>query len=124
MVFMTAMTDTTGRRGEDLAVEYLRGKNFEIRERNARFWRFEIDIVTYDPQEKMMVFVEVKTRTNADSRYPIRTAVDRRKRKALRQAVYRWVRHHNYEGSARIDLICVADGRVIDHIMDIGSEFF
>lgn len=124
MSLMETPTKQTGRLGEDLAAEYLRLKNFQVRERNVRFWRFEIDIVAYDPQEKMIVFVEVKTRTLSDARYPVRTAVDRRKRRALQQGAYQWARHHNYDGPARIDLVCVAGQRVTEHLVNIGAEFF
>lgn len=117
-------TNHTGRHGEDLAVDYLRLKNFTVRERNVRFGRFELDIVAYDPQEQMIVFVEVKTRSTGDDRYPLRTAVDTRKRRALKQAISRWVLRHRYEGPARTDIICIAGGRIVDHRINIGSEFF
>ena len=121
---MTMTTEHTGRLGEELATKYLRSRKFQIRERNVRFGRFEIDIVAYDPTEKMIVFVEVKARSRYDERYPGRTAVDGRKRRALQAGIFRWVAHHQYEGPARIDLICIAEGRVIDHIVDVGAEFF
>ena len=121
---MMVSTATTGRCGEELAAAYLRSIRFRIRERNVRFGRFEIDIVAYDPTEKMIVFVEVKTRTVADHRYPIRTAIDRRKRKAMKQGIFRWVAHHSYDGPARIDLVCVADTKIVEHIVNIGAEFF
>ncbi len=124
MSWMAANTQNTGRLGEDLAAAYLRLRKFQIRERNVRFGRFEIDIVAYDPEEKMIVFVEVKARTNHDERYPIRTAVDHRKRRALQQAIFRWVNHHRYEGPARIDVVCIAEGRVIDHVVNFGANFF
>ncbi len=124
MSLMTASTQETGRRGELLAVEYLRLQKFQIREQNVRFGRFELDIVAYDPQEKMIVFVEVKTRSRFDERYPIRTAVDRRKRHALQQGIFRWVHHHNYDGPARIDIVCVAENRVVDHIVNTGAVFY
>lgn len=124
MSVMIITTEHTGRLGEEIATAYLRSRKFQIRERNVRFGRFEIDIVAYDPLEKMIVFVEVKTRSRYDERYPGRTAVDPRKRRALQAGIFRWVAHHQYEGSARIDLICVAGGIVVDHIVDLGAEFF
>ncbi len=121
---MTITTSDTGRLGEELAAEYLREKKFVLREKNVRFGRYEIDIVAYDPSEKMIVFIEVKTRSSRDTRYPVWTAVDQRKRRALYKAIFRWTAHHQYDGPARIDIICVANGRVQDHIIDIGSDFF
>lgn len=117
-------TASTGRLGEALAEAYLRSCGFHIRERNVRCGRFEIDIVAYDPIEKMVVFVEVKTRTRVDERYPVRTMVDGRKRSSMKQAIFRWVERHQYEGSARTDIVCVAGGRVVDHIVNIGADFY
>ncbi len=95
-----------------------------MRERNVRFGRYEIDIVAFDRVEKMMVFVEVKTRSNHSFAYPIRTAVDRRKRRAMRLAIARWTLQHDYDGPGRIDLLSVSNGRVIEHLKDLGSDFF
>ncbi len=124
MYSMTDSTQDTGRRGEALAAEYLRERKFQIREQNVRFGRFELDIVAYDPQEDMIVFVEVKTRTSFDERYPIRTAVNRRKRHAIQQGIFRWTLHHQYEGPARIDVICIAEGRIVEHLVNIGADFY
>ena len=49
-----------GKRGEDLATEYLMKKGYKILERNFRAGKCEIDIVAKDGQK--LVFVEVKTR--------------------------------------------------------------
>ena len=53
----------SGNRGEDLAVVFLQKKGYRILERNFRFERGEIDIVTED--EDTLVFVEVKARRSA-----------------------------------------------------------
>lgn len=121
---MTMTTASTGRLGEALAEAYLRSRGFHIRERNVRYGRFEIDIVVFDPVEKMIVFVEVKTRTAADTRYPVRTMVDGRKRSAMKQAIFRWVERHRYEGSARTDIVCVAGGQIVDHVVNVGADFY
>ncbi|MGB9681324.1 MAG: YraN family protein [Minisyncoccia bacterium] len=49
-----------GRKAEDLAVNYLKEKGYQILERN--FWKKwgEIDIVCFDKKTKEIVFVEVK----------------------------------------------------------------
>jgi len=114
----------TGQQGEELAASYLKRNGYRICERNVRFKRLEIDIIAYDKKRKMMVFVEVKARSHPSLEYPIRTAVDQRKRRALRQAVARWVNKHEYEGPGRIDIVCIGDGKMQEHIMDIGSDFF
>lgn len=120
---MKPSTHDVGTAGEETAVVYLRGLGYGIRERNARFGKHEIDIVAYDRSEKMMVFVEVKTRHSHSAQYPIRMAVDRRKRGALRKAIWKWLQHHKYEGPGRIDVISVSDGKIVEHLINIGSDF-
>lgn len=49
-----------GQRGEDLAVKHLKRAGFRILKRNARYGKFEIDIVAQEGDT--IAFVEVKTR--------------------------------------------------------------
>lgn len=51
---------TTGKIGEDLAVEFLKNKGFQILERNWNNKWGEIDIIAKDNQT--YVFIEVKTK--------------------------------------------------------------
>lgn len=113
-----------GKRGERSATEYLRSRGFFIRGTNVRFGRYEIDIVAYDPSERMIVFVEVKTRSAPDERYSLRGALDGRKRRALRRAIYRWCAQHRYEGPGRIDLLCVSPSGVFEHLVNLGADFY
>ncbi len=114
----------TGQKGEDLAVRYLIGLGYRLVDRNVRLGSHEIDIIAFDPARDMMTFVEVKTRARSSDAYPIHTAVDSRKRRCISQAVARWVTREKYDGSGRIDVICVSGTRVTEHIMDLGSDFF
>jgi putative endonuclease len=125
-LYTLAMSDTsaTGRQGEDFAARYLASRGYRIRAANVRLGRYEIDLIADDPHEQMLVFVEVKTRARTTSSYPVRTAVDRRKRRALREAVARWVQREKYGGPGRIDLITVAEGKIEEHIQDLGSDLF
>lgn len=51
-----------GSQGENLAIEYLRSKGYEIIDRNFHFSRAgEIDIVARDTARNTLVFVEVKS---------------------------------------------------------------
>ncbi len=53
----------TGQLGEAKATEYLVSKGYQIVEQNWRWGKGEIDIIAWSP-EKILVFTEVKTRTN------------------------------------------------------------
>jgi putative endonuclease len=113
-----------GTKGEDVAVQYLRGLGYRIIDRNVRLQRQELDVVAFDVTRAMMVFVEVKTRAKNSNAYPIRTAVDYHKRRCLSKAVQRWVNRRNYDGPGRIDIVCVMGDKIVEHLMDIGSDFY
>jgi len=51
-----------GKRGEDIAVEFLELKGYEIIERNWRYRRAEIDIIAR--LDGKLIFTEVKTRSS------------------------------------------------------------
>lgn len=112
-----------GIQGEEIAAKYLLSLGYSVRERNVRFQKLELDIIAFDPSEKMMVFVEVKTRRSHSSAYPIHTAITRHKRSCLRRAIAAWSIRHSYEGPGRIDVVSVSGGRIVEHLRDIGSEY-
>lgn len=122
MTQMTHATNIVGSTGEDIAAAYLTRIGYRVLERNVRLGKYELDIVAEDTARDMIVFVEVKTRRKHDARYPLRTAVDKRKRQALRKAAARWVIAHAYEGAGRTDLVCVAGSSVVEHLVNFGSE--
>ncbi len=113
-----------GADGEAVASAYLTALGYDVRERNVRFGRQEIDIVAFDPFERMIVFVEVKTRSHASQQYPIELSVDWRKRRSLKKAIAQWVLKHAYEGPGRIDVLCVCNGTVTKHLINIGTEHY
>jgi putative endonuclease len=119
---MEHATSVVGTAGEDVAAAYLLRNGYRILGRNVRLGKYELDIVARDIARDMIVFVEVKTRVRHDSRYPLRTAVDKRKRRALRKGVARWVVAHKYEGAGRTDIIGVAGSSVTEHLVNFGSD--
>ncbi len=60
---MTQSSQRIGRQGEKIAQAILRQKGFRIEAVNWRAGQLgEIDLVAYHPQQKLLAFVEVKTR--------------------------------------------------------------
>lgn len=53
-----------GAMGEDIACRYLESKGYIIKERNVHFGHIETDIICEN--DERILFVEVKTRTDAD----------------------------------------------------------
>jgi putative endonuclease len=72
----------TGKTGEELAIAWLQHQGFIILLRNWRFKRYEMDIIA--EKNKVLHFIEVKTRRGNAFGYP-EEIVDRRKiRRMLR----------------------------------------
>ncbi len=106
-----------GSQGEDWACEYLRGQGYEIARRNYRYGRAEIDIVAR--KEKLLVFVEVKTRTNLSHGEP-EAAVTGSKVGRLRKAAEHYIYATDWVHDVRFDVIAISlDGeRHLEHFQD------
>jgi putative endonuclease len=63
---MSQTTKQFGDEGEDMAVDLLLSKGYDIVERNYRFGKGEIDIIAKDPQTDYLIFVEVKSKKNLE----------------------------------------------------------
>lgn len=95
-----------GRRGEELAAEYLEKLGFSITARNFHVSHDEIDIVAENDQ--YIVFAEVKTRaqTGANKRYGRPAlAVDYNKRQKLLRAAEEYLRRCHPSKQPRIDVL-------------------
>lgn len=112
-----------GKEGEAVALQYLVQQQYSIIDCNVRFGRDEIDIVAYDRAERMIVFAEVKTRSQNSHVYPIHKAVNDRKKRCLRRAISQWCIAHSYDGPSRLDVLCVHHGKVIEHLKELGRIF-
>ena len=81
-----------GRQGEAAAERFLKKQSFKILYRNFRArGGGEIDLVCRDRKEQVLVFVEVKTRTNERFGTP-HEAVNWRKRATVIRAAKEWLR--------------------------------
>lgn len=113
-----AAKDTLGRRGEDLAADYLTGAGLEIVERNWRCSLGEIDIVAREGGET--VFVEVKTRAGLGYGHPLES-ITVAKLARLRRLAGAWCEAHpgSFTG-IRIDAVAViaprGSGVTIEHL--------
>jgi len=114
-------TARVGAYGEEVALRYLRSLGYAVRAMNERVAHDEIDIIAFDPAEKSLIFAEVKTRASFDQDFPPQLNLTPAKCACLRRSARAWVADHAYEGSYRIDLLCVAAGRVVEHIKEIAE---
>ncbi len=113
-----------GKRGEEIAAEYLKENECEIIAHNARVGHDEIDIIACDGE--CIIFVEVKARaqTSLNRRYgrPA-SAVDFQKQQKLIRAAEGWLKANPKPGKrVRIDVIEVYLPPIHDDTpIDIGS---
>jgi putative endonuclease len=111
-----------GSEGEATATSFLQHLGYEIRGRNIRIGRDEVDILAFDPEDQVLVFAEVKTRSRLHEDYRPELNADWKKCAKLRRSARRWVAEHNYDGGYRLDLICVADGNITNHVKELSWE--
>jgi putative endonuclease len=108
-----------GKKGEDLAVDFLRKKKYEILDRNWRYSRSELDIIA--KFDSKLVFVEVKAK-RSDAYLPPEMNVGPQKRRTIIDAANRYMEAFNYEGEIRFDIISVLihgkAGHTVTHFED------
>ncbi|MDP6575024.1 MAG: YraN family protein [Candidatus Peribacteraceae bacterium] len=109
-----------GKIGEEIAVAYLKKNGYSVYKRNVRLGHDEIDIIAYETQEKLLVFVEVKTRKKKWNSYSPLVNLTRAKKKKMIRAKNKWISEHEYDEGCRIDVICVVGGEVVNHFKNIG----
>jgi putative endonuclease len=113
-----ATHNETGKRGEELAANYLKEKGFEIIEKNYRWKRFEIDLIV--KKEPFLIFVEVKTKTNTTFGYP-EDDVTPQKAKQVMAAAEEFVYETGWKKEIRFDIVAViikGQSIEIEHIID------
>lgn len=99
-----AQKHETGKKGEQLALNLLQKKGLTILETNWRYSRAEIDIIAKD--KDVLVFVEVKTRTNRQLTPP-EASVTRKKRELLIEAAGAYMEAIGHDWEIRFDIISV-----------------
>lgn len=90
--------------GEQIAAEYLERKGFRILWRDWRDGHRDIDIIAIDAD--FLVFIEVKTRRNANYIEP-EQAVNTRKMHNVGLAAAKFIRHYKYEMPIRFDIVAI-----------------
>ena len=98
-------TVITGKRGEELAVAYLKQQHYLILQRNYRKRTGEIDIIVKDGDT--LVFVEVKARCNERFGTAFE-AVNLRKQQQISKAALAYLTEYNcHDSQIRFDVIAV-----------------
>lgn len=108
-----------GIEGENLAVQFLKKKGFQIIGRNYKTPLGEIDIIAMDGNS--LVFVEVKTRTGNTFGFPFE-AVNKKKRQKLRDLASLYLKRLKKQPPVRFDVLSILYSnkgkKEIEHIKD------
>lgn len=107
-----------GNKGEDYAVNFLFANGYEVLQKSFRFGRGEIDIIAQ--KDDVLVFIEVKTRKNADFGYP-ETFVSESQQDRIHLAAEEYILQNKWQGEIRFDIIAILwDGNepILDHFED------
>ena len=93
-----------GRKGESIAKTLLENCGYEILDENWTHGKAEVDLIAY--KDKVIIFVEVKTRTGNGYGEP-EDFVDDRKQKLLVYAADEYIYLMNHQGDVRFDIISI-----------------
>lgn len=93
-----------GRHGEDIAVHFLAQKKHILLERNWRWQKAEIDIITQ--HNNILILVEVKTRSSDYYGLP-KEFVSARKQELMKDAAEAYLETNNLELEIRFDVISI-----------------
>jgi len=116
-----------GKKGEELAVEFLRKEGYKILNRNWTFQKAEIDIIAQ--KESILAIVEVKTRSSLDFGAP-QDFVKPKKIQLLIKAVNAYINDREKDFcedlNIRFDIIAIhknGETFAIEHLTDAFYHF-
>jgi putative endonuclease len=99
-----AQHNELGKKGEQLAVDYLINNNYYIIERNYRFDKAEVDIIA--KKNEILAIIEVKTRSTSDFGNP-QDFVKPKQIQRLVKAVDEYVTENDLDVEIRFDIIAI-----------------
>ena len=107
-----------GKKGEQLAIDYLIKKGYKILHKNWRYLKAEVDIIVQ--KENTLIAVEVKTRTSDYFGDP-QDFITKKKIQLLVMAMNEYVISKDLDIEVRFDIIAILQNKnktTIDHIED------
>lgn len=118
-----AQHNELGKKGEQLAVDFLLKNNYDIVERNYRFDKAEVDIIAQ--KEGVLAIIEVKTRSTSDFGDP-QDFVKPKQIQRLVKAVDEYVTVNDLDVEVRFDIIAIVKegkGFNIEHLKNAFYHF-
>ena len=97
-----AESHNLGKKGEDIAADYLKKSGYKILFRNWKWGKNEIDIIA--EKDDIVAFVEVKTRTD-EFLGGVSAAVSEEKQRSIIYAAEGYIKKFNVDKESRFDII-------------------
>ena len=110
-----------GRRGEQLARQFLEEKGYRILEENWRVSRAEVDLIAMDGD--VLVFVEVKSRSNI-SLGPPEAFVTAKKKRMLARAASVYMEEIDHQWEIRFDIVAIIFASQKPELRHYADAFF
>lgn len=111
-------TQKIGKKGENIAVEFLEKKNYQVLLKNYRYKKNEVDLIAI--KNSLLIFVEVKLRSNLDYGMPEETVSEAQKKRIIETAEH-YIIENNWQNDIRFDIISITnlnDSYKIEHFED------
>ncbi len=118
-----AQHNELGKKGEELALNFLIKNGYTIRDTNWRFQKAEVDIIA--EKNGILAVIEVKTRSSSYFGNP-QDFVSPKKIKLLVKAIDEYISSKNLDVEVRFDIIAIVrknDEFLIEHIEDAFLHF-
>jgi len=102
---VTQASSKLGREGEKAAIKFLKKSGYRTIEKNFRTKAGEIDIIAV--QEKVLVFVEVKTRSGSRLGHPVEALTPHKQKKIASIASGFLAKHKIQDREYRFDVVSI-----------------
>ena len=110
-----------GRKGEDIAAEYLEKRGYTVLDRDWRSGHKDIDLVV--TKDDTVVFVEVKTRSSTEYGNPEDAVTDRKILRIVNSADA-YIRYKCIDMNVRFDIISIVSDGVEFKVEHIEEAFY
>ena len=112
-----------GKKGEQLAADFLAKKGYEIVAQNFRYQKAEVDIIAR--KENVLAVIEVKTRSTPDFGDP-QNFLKQKQINLLVKAIDHFVNEHQLDVNVRFDIVAIIKNKAgtrIEHLEDAFLHF-
>lgn len=110
-----------GKRGEDLAVDYLKAHGYEVVARNYRYQRGEVDIICR--ADDLLIFVEVKLRSSKSFGLP-EDFVSENQQQKITSAAEQFMLVQEWSGDVRFDILAILQRKGQSDIVHFKDAFY